>query len=207
MMAVPRVRLEHEATAIRPFGRADLDDLLALRLANREFMAPFEADREEAFFTRAAQSREITLDAEAWSTGTGYAFAVLGRDRGELGQGDDAHDRLVGRIALSNVVRGPWQNCTLGYWIDEASNGRGHATSAVRLACRFAFEHAGLHRVQPAIMPRNRRSARVVEKAGFRLEGVALRYLRIAGVWEDHDLYALTREEWPPPQTEDRAAR
>lgn len=195
MMAVPRVRLEHERTAIRPFGRADLDDLLALRRANRGFMAPFEADREEAFFTRAAQSREITLDAEAWSTGTGYAFAVLARGDADAGE---AHDRLVGRIALSNVVRGPWQNCTLGYWIDEASNRRGHATSAVRLACRFAFEHAGLHRVQPAIMPRNRRSARVVEKVGFRHEGLARRYLRIAGVWEDHDLYALTREEWPP---------
>lgn len=196
MMAVPRVRLEHDDTAIRPFGRADLDDLLALRLANREFMAPFEADREDAFFTRAAQSREITLDAEAWSTGTGYAFAVLA----QAGRADaEDHDRLIGRIALSNVVRGPWQNCTLGYWIDEASNRRGHATAAVRLACRFAFEHAGLHRVQPAIMPRNRRSARVVEKVGFRHEGVARRYLRIAGVWEDHDLYALTREEWPSP--------
>jgi [ribosomal protein S5]-alanine N-acetyltransferase len=192
MIAVPRVRLEQDGTAIRPFGRADLDDLLELRLANRAFMAPFEADREDAFFTRAAQSREITLDAEAWSAGTGYAFAVLatGPQGGE--------DRLIGRIALSNVVRGPWQNATLGYWIDERANGRGHATAAVRLACRFGFEHAGLHRVQPAIMPRNRRSARVVEKAGFRREGMAERYLRIAGVWEDHDLYALTSEEWPP---------
>jgi ribosomal-protein-alanine N-acetyltransferase len=201
MMAVPRVRLEHDATAIRPFGRADLDALLALRRANREFMAPFEADREEGFFTRSAQSREITLDAEAWSTGTGYAFAVLASDGAGPGA-DEPHDRLVGRIALSNVVRGPWQNCTLGYWVDEASNSRGHATAAVRLACRFAFEHAGLHRVQPAIMPRNRRSARVVEKVGFRHEGLARRYLRIAGVWEDHDLYALTREEWPPPEPE-----
>ena len=197
MMAVPRVRLEEADTAIRPFGRGDLDDLLALRLANREFMAPFEADREETFFSRAAQSREITLDAEAWSSGTGYAFAVV-----ETGPAEGGQDRLVGRIALSNVVRGPWQNATLGYWIDERSNGRGHATAAVRMACRFAFEHAGLHRVQPAIMPRNRRSARVVEKVGFRREGRAERYLRIAGVWEDHDLYALTREEWQQAPTE-----
>lgn len=188
MSPVPRLRLELGATAIRPFARTDLEGLIALRLGNRGFMAPYEADRSDAFFTRGGQVREIGLDTEAWTTGAGYAFAILDRS-------DD--DRLIGRIALSNVVRGPWQNATLGYWVDEAANGRGHATAAVTLGCRFAFEHAGLHRVQPAIMPRNARSRRVVEKVGFRHEGTAERYLKIAGVWEDHDIFALTREEWP----------
>lgn len=183
---VPRLRLERSRTAIRPFARGDLDALLALRLSNREFMAAYEADRADAFFTRAGQAREIALDTEAWAAGAGYAFAIV--DRGD--------DRLIGRIALSNVVRGPWQNATIGYWIDLAANGRGHATDALLLISRFAFEHAGLHRVQPAIMPRNGRSLRVAEKAGFRREGTALRYLKIAGVWEDHAIYALTREEW-----------
>lgn len=184
---VPRLRLEEGRTAIRPFARGDLDALLALRLENRAFMAPYEADRTEAFFTRAGQAREIALDSEAWAAGAGYAFAILDRT---------ADDRLIGRIALSNVVRGVWQNATIGYWVDHAANGAGHATAAVLLICRFAFEHAGMHRVQPAIMPRNARSRRVVEKAGFRHEGTAERYLKIAGVWEDHDIFALTREEW-----------
>lgn len=187
MSTVPRLRLERAATAIRPYSRGDLQALLALRLSNRDFMAAYEADRSDAFFTRAGQAREISLDTEAWAVGAGYAFAIVDRF-------DD--DRLIGRIALSNVVRGPWQNATVGYWVDLAANGRGHATNAVHLVCRFAFEHAGLHRVQPAIMPRNARSRSVVEKVGFRHEGVALRYLKIAGVWEDHDIYALTREEW-----------
>ena len=185
---VPRVRLEREKSAIRPFVRGDLEALLALRLSNRDFMAAYEADRSDAFFTRAGQAREIALDTEAWAAGAGYALAIVDRLAG---------DRLIGRIALSNVVRGPWQNATMGYWVDLAANGRGHATDAVQLVCQFAFEHAGLHRVQPAIMPRNTRSRRVVEKVGFRHEGTAMRYLKIAGVWEDHDIYALTREEWP----------
>ncbi len=184
-----RVHLALGATAIRPFGRPDLDALLELRRSNREFMAPYEAVRSDASFTRAGQAREIALDGEAWTAGAGYAFAVLATDPGAL-------DRLVGRIALSNVVRGPWQNATIGYWIDAAAGGRGHATDALTLCCRFAFEHLGLHRVQPAIMPRNVRSRRVVEKVGFRHEGTALGYLRIAGTWEDHHIYALTREEW-----------
>lgn len=183
---VPRMRLERGATAIRPFARGDLDALLALRISNRDFMAAYEANRSDAFFTRAGQAREIALDTEAWAVGAGHAFAVVDLDE----------ERLIGRIALSNVVRGPWQNATLGYWVDLAANGRGHATNAVHLVCRFAFEHAGLHRIQPAIMPRNARSRRVVEKVGFRHEGTALRYLRIAGVWEDHDIFALTREDW-----------
>ena len=78
----------------------------------------------------------------------------------------------------------------------EAVIGRGHATRAVRLILEFAFDHVGLHRVQPAIIPRNTRSVRVAAKVGFRLEGRALRYLKINGVWEDHDLYAATSEDW-----------
>ncbi len=184
---VPRLRLEDGVTAIRPFARGDLDALLEIRLRNREFMEPWEPVRDESFYTRAAQAREITLDGEAWVHGTGYAFAVL-----------DAQDedRLIGRIALSNVVRGVWQNATLGYFVDSAVNARGHCTRGVLLTCRFAFEHAGLHRVQPAIMPHNIRSQKVAQKAGFRLEGRAIRYLKIDGIWQDHDIYAMTREDW-----------
>lgn len=182
------MRLEQGATAIRPFARLDLDALLDLRVRNREFLTPFEAARDASFFTRAAQSREITLDADAWTAGLGYAFAVLHLDGGG--------ERIVGRVALSNIVRGAWQNATLGYWISEEACGLGHATTAVGLTMSFAFEHARLHRVQPAIMPRNVRSRRVVEKNGFRHEGCALRYLQIDGVWEDHDIFALTAEDW-----------
>jgi ribosomal-protein-alanine N-acetyltransferase len=188
-LQVPRLRLESGITAVRPFVRGDLDDLLALRVVNRDFLAPFEAIREESFFTRAAQSREITLDGDAWTSGLGYAFAVL-----HLGEG--GRERLIGRVALSNVVRGAWQNATVGYWISEDACGFGHASTALGLVVEFAFRHAGLHRVQPAIMPRNGRSRRVVEKNGFRHEGTAQRYLLIDGVWEDHDIFALTSEEW-----------
>ena len=186
-MIPARMRLQDGATAIRPFQSSDLAALLELRRRNLDFMAPYEPTRSPSFFSRAGQARELDLDDAAWRVGAGFAFAVLDAT-------DD--DRLIGRVALGNVVRGPWQNATLGYWVDEAVNSRGHCTRAVALIVRFAFEHAGLHRVQPAIMPRNDRSKRVVEKVGFRLEGRAERYLEIAGVWEDHELFAMTVEEW-----------
>ncbi|MEY2443406.1 MAG: hypothetical protein QOJ46_2832 [bacterium] len=184
---IPRLRLEEGATAIRPFVGSDLEELVALRVRNRAYTEPFEPMRRDDFYSTSGQAQEIALDERAWTAGTGFAFAIL-----DVGAGD----RVIGRIALSNVVRGPWRNANLGYWVDEASRGRGHATVASGLILRFAFEHAGLHRVQPAVMPRNTPSKRVVEKAGFRLEGRAERYLQIAGVWEDHDLYAMTAEEF-----------
>jgi ribosomal-protein-alanine N-acetyltransferase len=183
----PRVRLDAEATAIRPLSLEDVDGYTAAVVANRSHNEPWEPLRSEAHYTRAGQAETLRRDVEAWEIGTGYAFGIL--DRGE-------GDRIIGRIALGNIVLGAWRNATLGYWVAADAGGRGHATSAATLVCDFAFGHAGLHRVQPAVIPRNTRSVRVVEKAGFRLEGRALRYLNIAGRWEDHDIYAMTEEDW-----------
>ena len=174
-------------TAIRAVRPSDADDLLELRVRNRAFLAPWDPLRPASFFTRAGQAEWIALQQRAWIDDRGYGFVVLdAEDR----------DRVVGGINLFNIVRSARQSAGMGYWIDEAAGSRGHATAAVLLASAFAFEHLGLHRVEPAVMPRNVRSNRVMEKAGFRREGLAVRYLRIAGVWEDHSLYAMTAEEF-----------
>ena len=186
-MSPPRIRLDQGPTAIRPTSPADLDELVALRRANRAHTGPWEPSRDDAFYSPAGQRIELDLDAQAWAVGSAYPFSVL-----DAGDGD----RIVGRVALANIVRGAWQNATLGYWIAHDAAGRGHATRAVALALRFAFEHAHLHRVQPAVIPRNIASIRVVERNGFRREGYAERYLQINGVWEDHTIFALTAEEW-----------
>jgi [ribosomal protein S5]-alanine N-acetyltransferase len=102
----------------------------------------------------------------------------------------------VGRVSLSTVVRGAWQNANIGYFVDRERGGRGFATWAVRETLAFAFRWANLHRVQAAVMPRNVRSIKVVEKNGFNPEGLATRYLKIAGSWEDHQIHAITAEEW-----------
>jgi ribosomal-protein-alanine N-acetyltransferase len=182
-----RTRLDAGPTGIRPLGLGDIDEFAAAVAANRAHTEPWEPIHAEAHYTRAGQAETLRRDVEAWELGTGYAFSVLDREN---------HDRIIGRIALGNVVHGAWRNATLGYWVAADVGGRGHATAAAELICEFAFERAGLHRVQPAVIPRNIRSIRVVEKAGFRREGRALRYLSIAGRWEDHDIFAMTLEDW-----------
>ena len=141
-----RLRLEDAPTAIRPTSLDDCDE--QLRPAPRQ-PRPHQAvgpDARRELLHVAGQRLELELDQRAWAAGSAFAFAVLAADE---------RDRLIGRVALANVVRGPWQNATLGYWIDQDSVGRGHASRAVRLALAYAFDHVGLHRVQPAIIPRN----------------------------------------------------
>jgi ribosomal-protein-alanine N-acetyltransferase len=100
-------------------------------------------------------------------------------------------------------MRGAFMNAHLGYWIDGEYQGQGFATEAVGNALALAFGALGLHRVQAAVMPHNAASLRVLAKLGFRKEGECARYLQIAGRWEDHHLFAMTREEWetPSPQS------
>ena len=184
--APPRVELRGTRTSIRPFERDDAEALFALRDRNRDFFAPYEPT--SVFVASSVEGQIARLETERadWDADRGYPFGIY-----DLATGD-----LVGRVALSHVVRGGWQNAVLGYFVDQERNGNGYATEAARLAVRFAFEHAGLHRLQAGVMPRNQRSIRVLEKAGLRYEGTSPRYLEIKGVWEDHALYAITREEW-----------
>jgi ribosomal-protein-alanine N-acetyltransferase len=186
-MAVPPLSMRGEQVEIRPYGPEDVEDLLGLRLDNRAFLEPLEPVRHESFYTREGQRAFIETAARDWEADRNYYFGVFLLDTGSL----------VGHVSIANVARGAWQNATIGYYVDRSSNNRGIATEAVKLATSFAFEHADLHRVQAGVMPRNKASLRVLEKAGYRNEGRSERYLRINGVWEDHEMFAVTKEEWP----------
>ena len=169
---------------IRPLTLDDAAELLDVRVRNRAFLEPWEPLRDELFYTLPGQEVNVAAAVREREEGRGYPFAIA------------LEGRIVGAVNLNGIVHGVFRNAYLGYWVDEAVGGRGVATEAVRQTVTFAFGEGGLHRVQAAVMPRNAASLRVLEKAGFREEGLALRYLRIAGAWEDHRLYAVTKEEW-----------
>ena len=105
--------------------------------------------------------------------------------------------RLAGQVTVDNVVRGALRSGHLGYWVDSAVAGRGMASLAVALVADHAFGQVGLHRLQADIRPENRPSQRLVERLGFRQEGVLRRYLDIDGDWRDHWSYALLAEDVP----------
>lgn len=182
----PRVELRGAVAAIRPHEREDAQAVLDLRLRNKDFFAPYEPSSVVYAQTLDEQLERIGAERDEWDNDRKYSFGIFAHD----------DDVLVGQVQLAHVMRAALQTSTLGYSVDRNENGKGYATDAARLAVRFAFEHAGLHRVEAGTLTDNDRSIRVLEKAGFRHEGTALRLLEINGVWRDHEIFAITREEW-----------
>ncbi len=104
---------------------------------------------------------------------------------------------FCGQLTVGGIVWGSQRGAHMGYWVDRRFAGRGIMPTAVALATDHAFQELGLHRIEINIRPENLPSRRVVEKLGFREEGVRMRYLHIAGDWRDHLCFALTAEEIP----------
>ncbi len=183
-----RTVLVTERLTLRPPRASDVAGYLAALRRNEAHLRPWSPLRvgDGRRVTLATVSRDVAVARASWRRDEAYTFLFWQRDEPDV----------VGRLTLGRVIRGPFQNAFLGYWVDAAAQGQGMMTEAVRAAVSFAFGPLGLHRVQASIMPRNLASVRVVTKAGFRNEGRSARYLQIAGKWEDHDIFALTREDW-----------
>ena len=159
---------------------SDREEFLALRRASRRFLAPWEPRPEPGDadpFTRLLRARRDPHHVR---------LLVCARASGAI----------MGAVALNEIVRGPFQSCFLGYWIGHEFARRGFMTEAVALIVRHAFACLGLHRVEANIIPKNRASLALIRHAGFRHEGLARRYLCIAGRWQDHEHWALTVEDW-----------
>jgi [ribosomal protein S5]-alanine N-acetyltransferase len=182
------LRLYGRRVMLRPLVASDFPQWSEVRVRNEDWLLPWEPERlagqpdasrdRDAFALRcSARERERQL-------GTGYGFGVF------------VDGAFAGEINLNSVQRGPFQNAYIGYWIDQARAGESYTPEGVVVVCKFGFEDLRLHRLQIAIIPRNRNSRRVMEKLDMREEGVAVRYLEINGRWEDHVRYAITAEEW-----------
>ncbi len=102
----------------------------------------------------------------------------------------------MGAVGISNIVRGAFQSCTIGYWIGLEYSRQGYMTDALALTLHTCFCTLGLHRVEANIMPSNRASTALVARLGFRKEGLARRYLRINGRWRDHVRWGMTIEDY-----------
>ena len=183
------LRIDGGLVGLRPLEAGDEAGFADLFESSAEFWAPWTPAPTRPIPVRERFRRE-RMRAEL-----GAAAGTHVRLGGFLADGS-----LVGLFALNEVVRGVFQSAHASWQVGAQWTGRGFGTDGVRalLALAFADEPrgAGLHRVQANIMPGNTASLRVAEKVGFRKEGLAERYLRIAGRWADHVMLAMTVEEW-----------
>ncbi|MEB8723247.1 GNAT family protein, partial [Bacillus cereus] len=78
-----------------------------------------------------------------------------------------------------------------GFTLDKEHNAKGYATEALQLVVDFAFRELKLHRIEAGAMLDNIASIRVLEKVGFKKEGIAKENIRINGKWTDHQILAI----------------
>lgn len=178
--------LTGDGVVLRLPRRSDFPAWRALREDSRGFLTPWEPVWTSDELTFASFRRRVARYDQEAREGNGYSFFLF----------DQAGETLLGGISVGHVRRGVAQSATLGYWMGERFAGKGHMRRAVDAVKLFAFEVEGLHRIEAACLPTNQRSIRLLERCGFSREGHLRGYLKIAGKWEDHCLYALLAEEW-----------
>jgi ribosomal-protein-alanine N-acetyltransferase len=178
--ADPPPTLRDGHAVIRVPDMSDYEQWARLRAESREFLTPWEPIWPANDLTRTAFRGRIRQYWRDIDEDAAYPYFIIDRS-GEV---------LVGALTLSNVRRGVAQTATLGYWIGAPYARQGYMTSAVRLILDFAFRHIGLHRVEAGCLPHNHASMRLLQKCGFEREGLARGYLKIAGEWRDHLLFA-----------------
>ncbi|WP_423802571.1 GNAT family N-acetyltransferase [Neobacillus sp. SAB-20_R2A] len=165
---------------IRPFTEDDASSLLKLQIENRRFFEKFSYERSNDFYTLEVQQNRIKEFAKDWQADQAYTFGIFTKD-----------DALIGTINLFQVLRGSLQSAFIGYFLDQKHNGKGYTTEAAKLLVQYAFNELKLHRIEAGVMPHNIGSIRVLEKAGFHKEGIAIKNVKINGKWEDHQVLAI----------------
>lgn len=158
----------------------DFKQWAQLRQESRKFLEPWEPTWNEEEFTRRSFRRRLNIYHKWAALDHSYAFFIF----------ETTKNQLVGAISLSHVRRGAEQSATLGYWVGMKYAMQGYMTEALNLMITHSFETLGLHRIEAACLPRNAASKRLLESSGFSQEGYAPGYIKIAGRWEDHLLFA-----------------
>lgn len=156
--------------------------LWAYRARNDAHLSPWEPVRNPADGTLEESCQRVAArSAQAYADGLAVHFIAT----------DPQSGAMVAGCNFTNVVRGIFQACHLGYSVDQAWQGQGLAHEVVQAGIAYMFETQGLHRIMANHMPANVRSEKLLRRLGFEREGYARAYLKIAGEWQDHVLNAL----------------
>lgn len=154
--------------------------MVAFRRENRAFLEPWEPTRMPEFFTEGFWRVQLQRNLREFREGMSLCLALI----------EPTNDEVLGVCNYTNIVRGTFQACHLGYALGERHQGRGYMYEALSAANRYVFEEMGLNRIMANYLPQNDRSGQLLARLGFTVEGRAEKLLKINGVWEDHILTA-----------------
>jgi ribosomal-protein-alanine N-acetyltransferase len=179
--------IETERLTIRLPEIADVPEVIRYYAENRAHLQPFSPAFGPDFAETATWLEQVSVRTRELEAGESFRAFLFDR-RSPV--------RVLGNINLTQVQRGAFQSCVLGYNLAADEQGKGYMTEAVAGVVAFAFGTWKLHRVAANYMPRNTRSAAVLQRVGFLVEGQAPAYLLINGRWEDHVLTSITDADW-----------
>jgi len=184
-----RLRLTTSRLELRPPQMGDHAGWAALRRDSRDFLEAWEPTWSRDHLSRAAFRNRVEWARRLVLDGKGAPLFLFSRG------GAAPEGALLGALTLDNVRRGPSQSAAVGYWIGAAHAGHGYMTEALEAVRDHAFGAMGLSRLEAACLPENKASRALLERSGFKYEGVAQSYLQINGRWRTHVLYAALRAD------------
>ena len=177
-------RLESERMVLRLPAHSDYAAWTSLRVTSRDFLTPWEPVWAPDHLSRKSFTNRVYWAARASKAGTALPLFLVRRD-----------GVLVGAITLDNIRRGPAQSGTIGYWIGQPFARQGYMHEAIGALVHHAFTTMDLSRIDAACLPENAASRGVLERSGFKYEGVAQSYLQINGRWRNHVLFSNLRSD------------
>ena len=180
-----KVWIDTERLYLRAPVQTDYREWSELRYASKEFLTPWEPTWSPDHLSRKAFSNRVYWSQKNINGGTAIPLFMFRRE----------DDKLVGAITLDNIRHGPAQTGTMGYWIGHPNARHGYMTEALRAMVHYAFSTMDLSRIESACLPENVASRGVLEKCGYKYEGVAQAYIQINGRWRTHVLYAALRAD------------
>ncbi|NCO21079.1 MAG: GNAT family N-acetyltransferase [Rhodobacterales bacterium] len=178
-----RVRIDTERLTLRAPQHGDFRPWASLRQASVDFLTPWEPTWSVGHLSRKSFTNRVYWAQRSIHNDTALPLFLIRR----------SDDTLLGAITLDNIRRGPAQAGTLGYWIGAAHARQGFMAEAIAGIVHHAFHVMELSRIEAACLEENAASRGVLERSGFKYEGVAQSYLQIAGRWRNHVLYANLR--------------
>jgi ribosomal-protein-alanine N-acetyltransferase len=180
-----KVRLETERLSLRLPTHSDHRAWATLREESRDFLTPWDPVWSPEALSRRAFTTRVYWASRAEAAGTAVPLFLVRR----------ADSMLIGGVTLDNIRRGPAQAGTVGYWVGAPFARQGYMREALEALVHYAFAELDLSRLEAGCLPENRASRGVLEKTGFKYEGVAQSYLQINGRWRNHVLYANLRAD------------
>lgn len=180
-----QVSLETCRLLLRLPNESDSIKIKAFDERNREHLSPWRSTTGE---TKKDHQAQIMQWNQEFKEGKSIRFLLFLKD--------NLQGEIIGFCNFTQIFRGPFQACYLGYHIDKDFEGKGLMSEAVGKAIEYMFEQQNLHRIMANYMPSNEKSAGLLQKLGFVVEGRAKKYLLINGQWEDHILTSKTNENW-----------